>query len=106
MTLRFSYAQEDRGHPLISLGGRSTRPRPIIAVSLIGPKNTWVMDALLDTGSDDTVFPERVATLLGIDLTNAPTNIGAGAGSQNLNLRYAQASLARSRWAERGGACG
>jgi hypothetical protein len=48
---------------------------------------------LLDSGADDTLFPEAVAGQLGIDLTNAPTGTGAGVGVQHLTVRYAQVTL-------------
>jgi hypothetical protein len=59
----------------------------------VGPANTVPQDALLDTGADDTVFPEHIAILAGIDLTNAPTGIGAGVGSGTHVLRYAEVTL-------------
>jgi hypothetical protein len=52
-----------------------------------------VLDALLDTGADDTVFPEAVANNLGVDLTNAPTGEGAGAGLGAVRIRYAPVTL-------------
>ena len=36
--------------------------RPIVPVRLLGPNRRWsTIDALIDTGSDITLFPERLA---------------------------------------------
>jgi predicted aspartyl protease len=91
--MRFSYQSLPVPHPLVPLQGRTDRPKPIIAVTVIGPAGTSTQDALLDTGADDTVLPERVAKKIGIDLSNAPTASGAGVGQAILPLRYAQVTL-------------
>ena len=93
MTLAFRYTPFSRNHPAISLGGRFSRPRPIISVTLIGPKRSAALDALLDTGADETIFPESYATQLGIDLTNAPVGEGQGVGGRPLSLRYVNLTL-------------
>jgi hypothetical protein len=93
MSLRFSYVVRWSLHPVVSLGGRTTRSRPIIGVTAAGPLKSWPLDALLDTGAEDTVFPEWVASVIGVDLTNAPTGTGAGVGGSAVVLRYAQATL-------------
>jgi hypothetical protein len=78
---------------VLPLGGRFVRPRPLIPVALIGPRQTITRTALLDTGADETVFPESVATTIGLDLTNAPTGSSSGVGSTNLPIRYARVML-------------
>jgi hypothetical protein len=50
-------------------------------------------DALLDTGADDTVFPERIANVIGIDLTSAPTGALEGITAGTAVLRYAEVTL-------------
>jgi hypothetical protein len=47
----------------------------------------------LDTAADDTVFPESVARLTGIDLANAPTGQAAGVASGPVAVRYAEVTL-------------
>jgi hypothetical protein len=59
----------------------------------LGPTATVTREALLDSGADDTVFPETVATLAGIDLTNAPTGQAAGVGMTAVVVRYAEVTL-------------
>jgi hypothetical protein len=50
-------------------------------------------DGLLDTGSDDTVFHESVAVLIGVDLSSAPHGRAAGAATSAVPVRYAQVTL-------------
>jgi hypothetical protein len=93
MSVRFPYLQVAHGHPIVSLDGRQERPRPVIPVTVIGPRGGALQAGLLDTGADDTLFPERVATLAGIDLTNAPLGSGAGVGKGTVAVRYARVTL-------------
>jgi hypothetical protein len=93
MSLLYRYILFPAKQPVLPLGGRFVRPRPVISVSVVGPSDTVAVDALLDTGADDTVFPEKVAKTIGLDLTNAPTGSGAGVGSSNLPVRYAEVTL-------------
>jgi predicted aspartyl protease len=69
------------------------RSRPVISVTALGPLASWTLDALLDTGAEDTVFPEWVAARLGFDLTNAPVGSASGPGGGSAILRYAQITL-------------
>lgn len=93
MSLRFPFRSFRVPHPLISLQGRTVRPRPIIPVTLLGPVAAVARDCLLDSGSDDTVFPESVAIAAGIDLSNAPTSSASGVGLQALTLRFTEVTL-------------
>jgi hypothetical protein len=93
MSLIFAY----RFHPgtvgVWSLGGRTGRPRPVVPVGLIGPTGSWTGTALLDTGADHTVFPEAVATAIGLDLTNAPAGTASGVGMAPAPIRYAEVRI-------------
>jgi hypothetical protein len=93
VSLVFPYKRYRVSRPLPWLQGRDERPRPTILVTLIGPRNTHVERALLNTGADDTLFPDWVAARLGIPLDSAPTGSGAGVGRQPLSIRYAEATL-------------
>jgi hypothetical protein len=48
-----------------------SRLRPLLAVRLTGPADFRVRDALLDTGSDETIFAEDLAPRIGVDLDQA-----------------------------------
>jgi hypothetical protein len=100
MSLRFKYRHLVTPQPIPSLGGLLARPRPIVTVTLIGPSNSAVERALLDTGADDTVFPERVAGLLGVDLTNAPMRTLTGIAGTGHQVRYALIRLRLTDGAE------
>lgn len=93
MALHFRYKLISVGHAVVSLGGRWVRPRPVIAVALIGPGGTFAADGILDSAADDTVFPEKALTQLGLDLTNAPRGVASGVGMIPLNVRYAQVTI-------------
>jgi hypothetical protein len=93
MCLLFPYRSGRSPRPVVSLGGRTVRPRPLIDATLIGPTGSKVVTALLDSGADDTVFPEQVAQSIGLDLSNAPRYTVTGVGSPPLVIAYAQISL-------------
>jgi hypothetical protein len=93
MTMRFSYTRERTAHPIPSLGGQLKRPRPLVLVGISGPIGTVARRSLLDTGSDDTVFPEPIAPLIGVDLSQAPVLQITAAGGASFPVRYALVSL-------------
>ena len=95
MTMRFPYRQVTmRPDPIVSLGGRPTRPRTILGVTVCQCDDlSRTLDALLDTGADDTVFPEHLAQRLGIDLSTAETGVAQGVGGQLVTVRYAPVRL-------------
>ena len=67
--------------------------RPIIAVVLQGPTSQRLLDGLLDTGSDRTVFPEREAAAVGISLPTSPDSSFKTAGGVSIPYRLADAVL-------------
>jgi hypothetical protein len=93
MPLLFPYVQLPSRRPIIPLGGRMTRPRALVWVTATGPKNTSYERCLLDSGADDTVFPDSAATRLGIDLTNAPVGEATGVASTPVPVRFVQVPL-------------
>ncbi|MCI0538969.1 MAG: retroviral-like aspartic protease family protein [Verrucomicrobiales bacterium] len=64
-----------------SLRGSSVRYRPVIPLTVIGPRGQEDPYALVDTGSDDVVFPMDLAHRLGVDLSQAPRRQSQGVGS-------------------------
>jgi hypothetical protein len=93
MTMRFHYQRFKMRRPVVSLGGSFYRSRPIIRVTVIGPKGTCVEDGLLDTGADDTLFTDATAVKLGLDLTSAPVGEGGAAGGARFPVSYARVKL-------------
>jgi hypothetical protein len=75
--------------PIPSLAGGNLRPRPLIAVTLVGSGGIKATEALLDTGSDDCVFPEQHAAVIGVDLSSAPQRTLAGISQTGYLVRYA-----------------
>jgi hypothetical protein len=93
MTLQFRYHHTPNRRPILTLGGRFVRPRPIIPVSVIGRTGKSTAFGLVDSGADETVFSDDIALAVGIDLTQAPVGIGTAFGQSRVPLRYAQATL-------------
>ena len=73
MTMRVPYKLLPVRLPVVSLGGRRVRPRPLVFVTLVGPSGVFMGHAMLDTAADDTVFPDAAAAAAGLDLSNAPS---------------------------------
>ena len=93
MSLHWRYKLSSVQHSIITLGDRWVRPRPILLVTVIGPTDTRVREALLDTGSDDTVFPAQLAAEIGVDLSQAPVGNASGVGISAVPLRFAQVAI-------------
>jgi hypothetical protein len=101
MSMRFPYRMTRTSQPALALGGTWFRPQPIIDVSVVGPSDTRIVAGKLDTAADDTVFPERLAAQIGVDLTNAPTGIFRGATPGAVAVRYARVTMRLARNGER-----
>ena len=69
MIIRYRLVALRRPSP--ALGGKLFHYRPVTGVLLTGPHGSRQVDGILDTGADETVFPEDVAARIGIDLTGA-----------------------------------
>jgi hypothetical protein len=93
VSVRLHYVLKSFNRPILTLGGRFSRPQPLVPVTLIGPGNSNLVEGLLDSGAEDTVFPEYLAARVGLDLTNAPTGSATGVGGPPIPLRYAEVSL-------------
>jgi hypothetical protein len=93
MSMVFPYRLLRSPQPVVSLGGRTNRPRALLDVALTGPTGIKPSTALLDTGADDTVFSEAVARAIGLDLSGAPCCSFTGVGSVPYTVRYSQVTL-------------
>lgn len=67
--------------------------RPMIAVVVEGPRGRRLLDGLLDTGSDRTIFPQREANVLGIPLPVEADGIIRTAGGVSIAYRLAEVVL-------------
>ena len=97
--LRFPYLPEPLlGPPPPSLpAGAFVRCRPLVPVRVVGPpgQSRFFPRALLDTGSDDTIFPLDLVPLLGIAL-RADSGQGVRWRGQRFPLRFGDAELEMS----------
>lgn len=83
--------------PAPSLGGRMVRYKPVIGLTMIGPGGQYSVDALVDSGADDIVFPLHVAPSIGLDLSTALAGQAWGLGGpQPVGLLYAPVILVLS----------
>jgi hypothetical protein len=76
-----------------SLGGAAVRHKPLIPLTIIGPKGGWSPYVSLDTSADDVVFRLGTAARLGIDLSGAPQLRASGVGGQTAVVYYAPVIL-------------
>jgi hypothetical protein len=67
--------------------------RPIIAVAIEGPSGRRLVDGLLDTGSDRTIFPQREAKAIGIQLPAQVDGSIKTAGGVAIAYRLAEVIL-------------
>ena len=93
MSLRFRYQLAPTSGFVIPLGGRSVRPRPVVPVIVVGHTGSRIREVILDTASDDTVFPISLAVQIGVGLTGAPMGKGSGVGLIAVPLRDAEVTL-------------
>lgn len=93
MTLRFNYRGIVLPQPSVALGGRSSLSRPLIALTLIGPGGTQLLEGLIDSGADGTLVPDDVAAKIGIDLTMAAEETTRGIGGTRVPARYVSITM-------------
>ncbi len=67
--------------------------RPIIAIAIEGPSGRHLLDGLVDTGADRTIFPRGDAALLGIQLSSEPNGAIKTAGGVLIDFRLADVVL-------------
>ena len=92
--MKIAYLAGQAKTPQASLGGGLVRYRPIMAVRISGPNGSWILDGLLDSGSDDTIFPEWVAPMIGVDLATAiDQDIHLAGRGKPIRCRYASVKL-------------
>jgi hypothetical protein len=76
------------------MGGVFVRHKPIIQVVLTANDRTILSQGLLDSGSDDTVFPRTSGEELGIMFDGLPKSVAAGVGGEAIEYAIAGVRLA------------
>lgn len=78
--------------------------RPEVTVDVIGPRGMETIQALVDTGSDETVFPVSLALAIGVQLDRTTIGQASGVGGHvvqlvpgNVTLQVAQGGR-KCRW--------
>ncbi len=79
-----------------ALGGAILVPRPLLALRITGPSGSLLRDGLLDTGADETIVDPWVASLIGVDLNQAPEREINLVGRGLVRCRYAPVQLRNS----------
>ena len=73
------------------------RYKPVIPITVLGPRGRVTRSILVDTGSDDVIFPVALAQRIGVDLSQAPQRHSQGVGSaQPVAVLYAPVILVLS----------
>ena len=67
--------------------------RPEVPITLHGPKGSDSFLALVDTGADNTIFPESIAHDLGFPLIPGEGPAARAFGGQKVSLSYADVDL-------------
>src|SRR5262245_23396883 len=91
--MRFPYTPFPTRRPVYPLGGIAVRHLPTRAIPVLGPSGDSAEHAPLDTGAGDTIFSERVAQALGLDLSHAPWGASNPVGGPALRYRYAPVTM-------------
>ncbi len=101
MSLFFRYKLVPIPYAVLSLGGRWSRPRPMILVSVMGPTLTHPIEGRLDTGADDTIFPDHFAARIGVNLPRRAAGQATTADMTISSVRYAPVTLRLTDGVER-----
>lgn len=91
--MRFPYRPLTARRPVATLAGALVRYKPIFRVRLEFANRFSTVSALLDTGSDDTVFPRSVAEDLQLPLDGLPVCNAAGVGKGTIPYAVAEVAV-------------
>lgn len=82
--MRFRYASYEVEPSLTVPDGVLYRPE--IVIDVIGSRRTETIQALVDTGSDETVFPMSLARAIGVQLERDATGQASAVGGHAIEL--------------------
>jgi len=71
--------------------------RPEVTISIGGPRRSETIQALVDTGSDETVFPASLAMSLGVELHHDATSQASAVGRHEVRLAPGAVTLELSQ---------
>jgi hypothetical protein len=91
MIVRYTPCPVNSGVP--ALAGALIVPRPLLAVLITGPSGCHLHDGLLDTGADETILDPSLATVIGVDLSQAVVRNVHLVGRGAIRCRYAPVKL-------------
>ena len=74
--------------------GATARYKPMLHIRVEHDGEAWPVQGLLDTGSDDTVFPRSLAERLRISLDGLPVTSATSAGGRPIQYAVASVTLA------------
>jgi predicted aspartyl protease len=60
--------------------------RPEVTIDVIGPRRSETIQALVDTGSDETVFPASLADAIGVSLDHGSAGQASAVGGHAVQL--------------------
>lgn len=99
--MQFPFRRMSTRRPVPPLGGVSFRYKPLLHATAAGPAGSLIHLCMVDSGADDSIFPEATAHALGIDLTNAPEGDAVPIGGQPVTYRFAPLRLSVSDGTQR-----
>jgi hypothetical protein len=93
MAMRFAYTSFPMANPVVSFGGRTSRPWAMVHASVSGPTGTKPIYVKVDPGSDESLLDIKVAGAIGIDLSCAPSCTFGGIVQGGYIARFAEVEL-------------
>ena len=91
--MRVPYLAGVARRPQPALGGSLLRHRPLMPVQFSQPGSPVTRTSILDSGADDTVLPDWIASALGLDLTGFEERPIGMIGRAPLSCRYAPVEI-------------
>jgi hypothetical protein len=85
--MKFSYQEHPR-QPSEAFPDSTVRLVSLIPVTLISDRKAITIDALVDSGADNCIFPGMLGLALGIDVYKGPKQLIGGLGGRIIEARF------------------
>lgn len=85
--MKFPYQEHPR-QPSEAFPDTTSRIVPFIPVTIIYKQKPITIDALVDSGADNCIFPGMLGVALGIDVHNGPKQLISGLGARIIEARF------------------